>query len=76
MKNHNRFLKITLLLAPLHVAACVPVHNAAQSHATVWGPTPQVVIDPSGNGRDKLRIPGGSGCDDPGDMIEHPECRT
>jgi hypothetical protein len=21
------------------------------------------------------RIPGGSGCDDPGDIIEHPECR-
>ncbi|MDP8917648.1 MAG: hypothetical protein M3O00_02020 [Pseudomonadota bacterium] len=21
------------------------------------------------------RIPGGSGCDDPGDLIEHPECR-
>ena len=26
-------------------------------------------------GRSKPRIPGGSGCDDPGDLIEHPECR-
>jgi hypothetical protein len=25
--------------------------------------------------RRKKRIPGGSGCDDPGDIIEHPECR-
>jgi hypothetical protein len=23
----------------------------------------------------KRRIPGGSGCDDPRDLIEHPECR-
>lgn len=26
--------------------------------------------------RRKKRIPGGSGCDDPGDVIEHPECRV
>jgi hypothetical protein len=25
--------------------------------------------------RRKKRIPGGSGCDDPRDVIEHPECR-
>jgi hypothetical protein len=25
--------------------------------------------------RRKKRIPGGSGCDDPGDYAEHPECR-
>ena len=29
----------------------------------------------SGSGRKKPRIPGGSGCDDPGDLLEHPECR-
>ena len=23
----------------------------------------------------KVRVPGGSGCDDPGDILEHPECR-
>lgn len=28
----------------------------------------------SGSGRDKPRIPGGSGCDDAGDILEHPEC--
>ena len=31
--------------------------------------------DLSGSGRRKPRIPGGSGCDDPGDILEHPECR-
>jgi hypothetical protein len=25
--------------------------------------------------RNKPRVPGGSGCDDPDDLIEHPECR-
>lgn len=25
--------------------------------------------------RRKPRVPGGSGCDDPEDVIEHPECR-
>ena len=32
--------------------------------------------DGSGSGRDKPRIPGGPGCDDPGDILEHPECRV
>lgn len=27
-----------------------------------------------GSGRRKPRVPGGSGCDDPEDVIEHPEC--
>jgi hypothetical protein len=31
--------------------------------------------DVRGSGRDRPRIPGGSGCDDPGDILEHPECR-
>jgi hypothetical protein len=25
--------------------------------------------------RSKPRVPGGSGCDDPQDLVEHPECR-
>ncbi|WP_267634222.1 hypothetical protein [Frigidibacter sp. RF13] len=29
----------------------------------------------SGSGRDKPRIPGGSGCDDAGDVAEHAACR-
>lgn len=31
--------------------------------------------DGSGSGRDRPRIPGGSGCDDPGDVQEHAACR-
>lgn len=31
-------------------------------------------FDDSGSGRDEPRIPGGSGCDDPEDILEHPEC--
>jgi hypothetical protein len=32
--------------------------------------------DASGSGRRKPRTPGGSGCDDAGDVAEHAECRT
>jgi len=28
-----------------------------------------------GKGGRKPRVPGGSGCDDPGDILEHPECQ-
>jgi hypothetical protein len=30
--------------------------------------------DVSGSGRKKPRVPGGSGCDDPGDVEEHASC--
>jgi hypothetical protein len=30
--------------------------------------------DDDDSGRDEPRIPGGSGCDDPEDILEHPEC--
>jgi hypothetical protein len=29
-----------------------------------------------GDGGRRPRVPGGSGCDDPRDIIEHPECRV
>lgn len=32
--------------------------------------------DGSGSGRDRPRIPGGSGCDDAGDAQEHAECNV
>lgn len=32
--------------------------------------------DSSGSGRSKPRIPGGSGCDDAGDVAEHADCRV
>ena len=30
--------------------------------------------DDSGSGRSRPRVPGGSGCDSPRDILEHPEC--
>jgi len=32
--------------------------------------------DSNDSGRSKPRVPGGSGCDDPQDILEHSECRT
>ena len=32
--------------------------------------------DDRSSGRSRPRIPGGSGCDDPGDVAEHAECRV
>jgi hypothetical protein len=32
--------------------------------------------NPAASGRRKPRIPGGSGCDDPGDVAEHAACRA
>ena len=32
--------------------------------------------DSSGSGRSKPRIPGGSGCDDAGDVAEHADCQV
>jgi hypothetical protein len=34
-----------------------------------------IMVDGTFDKRRKPRIPGGSGCDDPRDLIEHPECR-
>ena len=31
--------------------------------------------DDRSSGRDRARVPGGSGCDDAGDILEHPECQ-
>ena len=40
------------------------------------GPSSRDRNDDGPSGRDRPRIPGGSGCDDPGDVIEHAECRV
>lgn len=38
--------------------------------------TVTTVADEDVQARRKPRVPGGSGCDDPQDVIEHPECRA
>ena len=46
------------------------VAEVAPGKAGFHTDTMQTVVDKRG----KKRIPGGSGCDDPRDIIEHPEC--
>lgn len=41
-----------------------------------WDDSGNDGTDDSGSGRDEPRIPGGSGCDDPEDILEHPECQV
>jgi hypothetical protein len=57
-------LFITAVAAP--VSAATPTGGLFDA-ASIMGDT---TVD-----RRKPRIPGGSGCDDPRDLIEHPECR-
>ena len=40
--------------------------------ASIWTDAPGSTVIAE---RRKPRVKGGSGCDDPGDIIEHPECR-
>jgi hypothetical protein len=54
-----------------------PVLAAASDHQGIVQPSNDTVLDRRGRGgRSKPRVPGGSGCDDPRDLIEHPECRA
>ncbi len=68
MKSILTIAMASALLAPLatvsHAAYKAPGAYAGDSAAQT------VVVE-----RRKKRIPGGSGCDDPRDVIEHPECR-
>ncbi|MCQ0972129.1 hypothetical protein MLD63_17050 [Paracoccus sp. TK19116] len=49
--------------------------SAVASTASIMLPTDKIVEKRGRGGRSKPRIPGGSGCDDPRDIIEHPQCR-
>jgi ABC-type transport system substrate-binding protein len=50
-------------------ASSAVVHDAAQGTQVVPSTVDQQLA------RRKPRVPGGSGCDDPRDLVEHPECR-
>ncbi len=50
--------------------AISPGHSFASEQGYSAGGKAPTTID-----RRRPRVPGGSGCDDPGDLIEHPECR-
>lgn len=66
----------TLILAATALAFVSTITGAVNA-----GTTPDGIcsIDQMSGGaidrRRKPRVPGGSGCDDPGDLIEHPQCR-
>lgn len=66
----------TMLNALMAIAFLLPLAqmaHASQKAPGVYGgdsaATANVVE------RRKKRVPGGSGCDDPHDILEHPECR-
>jgi hypothetical protein len=74
---------LTLLLGTLACGAAMAIStspSALQTSSAVvrdaaqgTQSTPLTVDDQLA--RRKPRVPGGSGCDDPDDLIEHPECR-
>lgn len=75
-------IKITLLSVLLSSLACASAMAAAPSSAVRGGTaatpdsaqtSPALVDDLLA--RSTPRVKGGSGCDDPDDLIEHPECR-
>jgi hypothetical protein len=66
----------TLILMTTALAFTCSLSGAVQASDILDGfNTTQFAADGAVEKRRKPRIPGGSGCDDPGDVIEHPECR-
>ena len=65
-------MKTTLaaILATMIALPAVAPAFASVDATSIGVPTADHEID-----RSKRRIKGGSGCDDPRDRIEHPECR-
>lgn len=59
-----------LAAAAVTLTAAMPAFAFAGSDTAIGAVQDQSVFD-----RRKPRVPGGSGCDDPRDLIEHPECR-
>ncbi|MGQ0565918.1 MAG: hypothetical protein ACT4OK_12725 [Gemmobacter sp.] len=65
----------SLILAATALTFLMPVTTAAQAGVLADGLYPvEKMIDGTVEKRRKRRIPGGSGCDDPRDLIEYPEC--
>ena len=65
-------LLLTATLAAIAFSAVAP----AQALNLTSGLFDASVLDTAVDKRRKPRVPGGSGCDDPRDLIEHPECRA
>lgn len=66
-------MKTTIILTILAAmaATAVPASSAAPAGDGVWS----AGTDTTTFERRKKRVKGGSGCDDPRDVLEHAECR-
>lgn len=64
----------TLGLAALALGAFLPIAPVAAGPSVSAGSVTGWVLGSDQFDR-RPRVPGGSGCDDPRDVIEHPECR-
>lgn len=64
---------LALTVPALLTVFALPVHAAPMAGSGLYD-----AFDMSSDfdKRGKPRVPGGSGCDDPRDLIEHPECRV
>ena len=63
-------LLLTATLAAIALSAVAP----AQALNLSTGLFDASMLDQFDRRGRRPRVPGGSGCDDPGDIIEHPEC--
>ncbi|MBL8662673.1 MAG: hypothetical protein JNM29_07580 [Candidatus Odyssella sp.] len=62
---------LAMLAAIVAAAMAAPGASASTGDLRFDSPSGTIVVDKRG----KPRVPGGSGCDDPEDIIEHPECQ-
>ena len=67
MKTILTALALVIAGTSLSLAAVTPVNDTATVSTTKDGYAQEA--------RRKKRVPGGSGCDSPGDQAEHPECQ-
>lgn len=58
------------MMAAFLATTAISVASAETKTNGLWSHDSNSIIDK----RRKPRVPGGSGCDDPRDLIEHPEC--
>ena len=65
-------LILTATLASLAFTMTAPVSAATKANSIVAF---EQALQGDFDKRKKKRVKGGSGCDDAGDLIEHPECR-
>lgn len=67
----------TLILTSTALALAFTLNLTTSTSASAAPAGAYSIDDMAGTSVDRRRprVPGGSGCDDPGDILEHPECR-